>query len=247
MSSFKINIALVKECPPLITLKAALETVGRPSDKDYGVLGVHEIIGNRLEFAIFRTKTMKVKQVEKSDGSVSVGAILKDELFEAAIRLTGESLGVLEVYSGSAKSTDRIGEFLKVLELADEVPEVEYIPQDIMGNIGKLSDGSDTKLFRVESAKVKSYEDHTDEKLKGTFTVRFPKDLPPANALAFLNDYAAKLESVKVRYRQEGMLKPMSITLRASAYYTLGANDQDETKSKNVGRRLAGVLTDQGR
>ena len=56
MPGYKNNIALIKDCPPLITLKAALETLGRPSDKDYGVLAVHDIMDGRLVFGIFRTK-----------------------------------------------------------------------------------------------------------------------------------------------------------------------------------------------
>ncbi|MCL2639825.1 MAG: hypothetical protein FWD53_03175, partial [Phycisphaerales bacterium] len=110
MPGFKLNIAMVRDCPPLLTLKAALETMGRPSDRDYGVLAVHDIIDNRLEFGLFRTKEVKVANVEKSNGAIRRNVVVKDELYEASVRMAGENIGVLEVYSGSVKSTEVVGE-----------------------------------------------------------------------------------------------------------------------------------------
>ena len=241
MPGYKNNIALIKDCPPLITLKAALETLGRPSDKDYGVLAVHDIMDGRLVFGIFRTKEVKTAQVEKSDGSVSHGIVKKDVLYEASVRVTEAGLGVLEVYSGSIKSIEVVGEFLKQLELAEEALEVEFIVQDVLGNLTKLREDDTIKSHRLMSAKLKGYPDATDDQVKGTFTVKFPKDLPPANALTFLNENAARVESVKVAFRREGMKKAATVTLRPSAYFTFNANESDETKALNVGRQLAGV------
>ena len=145
MSSFKLNVGLVRDCPPLITLKAALETIGRPSDKDYGVLAVHDVVEARLEFGLFKTKEVKLQKVEKTDGSLQRPTAYKDELYEAMIRFkpnegeaAADSIGVLEVYTGSAKAVTKVGEFLAILELADQNPTLEFIPLDIMGCINKL-------------------------------------------------------------------------------------------------------------
>lgn len=241
MASHKLNIALVRDCPPLITLKAALETVGRPSDKDYGVLGVNEISNDKLVFAIFKTKEVKLQKVEKTDGAVNHPTTSKDTIFEASMRMTENQIGVLEVYTGSQKAIDTVGEFLVGLDLSDNDPGVEFIPLDILTKVKALQNDPHTKLFQVVSAKVRNYEDTNDDQLKGTYTVKFPKDLPPANALTFLNDHADRLESVKVKWRGENFKKPLTITIRPSAFFTIAANEADETKAKNVARRLAGT------
>lgn len=267
MSSFKLNIGLVRDCPPLITLKAALETVGRPSDKDYGVLAVHDISDGRLEFGLFRTKEVKLQKVEKTDGSLSRPITYKDELYEAMIRLQPatvaeggsetadesteqvaqptERIGVLEVYTGSAKAAGKVGEFLSILELADQNPTVEFIPQVIMGSVQKLLEWC--KTVKVVSAKVVAYKDTNDDSLTGTYTVKFGKEVPAPNALSFIQDHADMLDSVKIKCRVEGMKKDMTIVLRGSAYFTITANEADETAAKNVGRRLAGIPTIHGR
>ena len=242
MSSYKINIALVQNCPPLLQVKVALEALGRPSDRDYGVLAVHDIVEGKLDFGLFRSRHIKVQQVEKTDGSVTTPQIIKDDLHEAMLRQVNDEVTVLEVFTGSVASIDTVGEFLSALELADNNPQINTITHDIFAKLIQLRDATDTKLFAVQSAKLKGYKDPNDEKVSGTYSVKFGKDVPTENTMTFLQDHATEIESVKVKYRPEGLKKPVSITIRPSAFFTISCPEAAETQAKNICRKLAGVL-----
>ena len=176
MSAFKINLALIRDCPSLLTLKAALETLGRPSDRDYGVMGVGDVIEGKLPFEFFKTKEQKVPQVDKLDGSLRQPTIRKDDIFKCAVRMASNvtpaqvgTIAVLEVYSGSSASIEKVKELFSVLELADQIPQIEPITLDIMSKLSDVRDGA--KLFQLVSAKVKGYKDSADEQIAGTYTV----------------------------------------------------------------------------
>lgn len=246
MPSFKLNLALIRDCPPLLTLKAALETLGRPADKDHGVLVVHDIVEDHIEFGLFQTKTVKSQVVDKTTGEVLRPESTRDVLFEAATRRPGAGdLGVLEVYTGSATSHETVGEFFAVLELADQNPEIEAIPLDIMDTIARLREDSDTKQFALVSAKVKNYKDAADETLVGTYSVNFTKEVSPANAAAFLAEHHDAVESVKVKLRRKEIDKPITITLRSSAFFTFSCEEDAEDKVRSLCRVLAGVAKKQ--
>jgi hypothetical protein len=248
MASHRLNLALVRKCPPLLTVKAALDTIGRPSDKDYGVLAVHDIKdGEQLEFAIFRTKEIKVPKVDKANGSVERPVVYKDEMYEAAIMRSEnnntDSLATLEVYNSSAKSIDTIGEFFGVLELNAQAPEVEHIPLDILSVLGDLKNHPLTKMFQIVSCKVNGYEDREEAAARGDFTVKFNKDLNPDVAMNFITDQGNRVNQVKVKYRREGMKKPATLTIRPTAYFNISCTTHDEKYTKNLAREIAGTKT----
>jgi hypothetical protein len=247
MSAFKINLALIRDCPSLLTLKAALETLGRPSDRDYGVMGVGDVIEGKLPFEFFKTKEQKVPQVDKLDGSLRQPTIRKDDIFKCAVRMASNvtpaqvgTIAVLEVYSGSSASIEKVKELFSVLELADQIPQIEPITLDIMSKLSDVRDGA--KLFQLVSAKVKGYKDSADEQIAGTYTVKFPKSLETSNAVSFCQEHADELDGVKVKVKREDLSKPITITLRTVAFFTLSAPDSDETRALNICRALAGTL-----
>ena len=241
MSSFRINLALVKKCPPLLTLKTALETLGRPSDKDYGVMGVSDIIDDKLTFEFFKTREQTMPRVDKQDGSIQTPTVKKDDTFKASIRMAGNSsVGVMELYTGSAATMDKVAELFAVMELSDQVPLLEAIELDIMRKVNDVREGA--KQFQLVSAKVKQYKDATDGAITGTYTVKFPKDMEAANSISFCQEHADNLESVKVRVKRDELTKAIAVTIRPTAFFTLSAPDADETKALNVCRILAGTM-----
>lgn len=247
MASHKINLAMVRKCPSLLTVKTALDTVGRPTDKDYGVLAVHDIKdGNELEFAIFRTKEIKVQKVEKTDGRVEKPVVYKDELYEAALRRADDAdnadgLATLEVYTGSLKSIDTLSEFLAVLELGQENPEVEHIPLDIVTVLGDLKNHPKTKQFQIVSCKLTGYEDEKESEARGDFTVKFKKELNADVAMNFVVDHTDRVAQVRLKYRREGMRKPATLTIRPTAFFNISCGSNDEKHAKNLAREIAGT------
>jgi hypothetical protein len=244
MTSFKINIGLVDRAPSLMVAKVALDQLGRPSDKEYGVQVVHDIVEGRLQFTSYTTQTIKVPQIQTTDGGLETKQLPKTQLFDAMLRefSSVDKLGVLEVFTGSVKSLDKVAELLAALEFADDAPSVRFIPIDIYATVLKLRDHPETKNLTLVSAKVNSYVDANDNQIKGGFTVKFPKDLAPDNAMAFIAEHQKNLATVRVKYSGQQLSKPITLTIRPSAFFTFTANDADETKAKNICRRLAGAL-----
>jgi hypothetical protein len=60
--------------------------------------------------------------------------------------------------------------------------------------------------------------------------------------MSFIQDHQKNLATVRLKYSGQQLSKPITLTLRPSAFFTFTANDADETKAKNICRRLAGAL-----
>jgi hypothetical protein len=244
MASYKINIGMIDHAPSLTVAKVALDQLGRPSDKEYGVQVVHDIIEGKLQFTSYTTQTIKVPQIETVKGGLETKQLPKTQLFEAMLREFSptDKVGVLEVFTGSVKSLDKVAELLGVLEFSDDAPTVRFIPMDVYESVIKLRDHPETKSLTLVSAKVNSYVDATDDQIKGGYTVKFPKELPAANAMSFIQEHRERLATVRVKYSGQQLSKPITLTLRPSAFFTFNASEADETKAMNICRRLAGAL-----
>ena len=163
MAALKLNVGLVRHCPPAMTVKAALDTYGRPKDKSWGVLDTTDL-GQKVEFSLYRTRNTTAQQVDRDSGSVGQTVTPKDDVYRARLNGRSDENGVLEVYDGSAKTIETVGEFLASLELGERKPEVKFIPLDIEASINRLRDGA--RKFELCSARVIDYADPEETKIE---------------------------------------------------------------------------------
>ena len=59
--------------------------------------------------------------------------------------------------------------------------------------------------------------------------------------MSFIEDHSSKLSAVRVKYQNEDLKKPMSITLRRSAFFSFSCQEADEFQAQEALRNLAGT------
>jgi len=240
MASHKHNTGLVRTCPSIIQVVAALSTYGRPTDKEFGVMGDPTTTSSStmVEFEFYVTRSGKTKQVDATTGAITCPIVRKDEVHKARLDCLEDGSGVLEVYTGSAKSLEVTEQFLAELDLGVAFA-VEPILVEIESSINTLRNMADKK-FEIVNCKLAGYEDGAEPSASGVFTVKLSGTEQDA-AFTFVTDHVAQLQQAKIKFKGGKTKKAMSVTLRPTSYFTYSCTDIDNLAAANIVRQLAGI------
>ncbi len=223
MATFKLNIAIVRGCPPPDELDKALADYALPADDEFGVLN-HSATPQAVFGTVVRKVQQAVQRLDAENREVTAAAVEKVQVYPFGIHPNSE---VLEVYAGSATALEQMGVFLgSCLALPTVVEPIEI---DVAAALDKLAE--QTERFQLRSVRVTDYAHNSY--MSGTYA---PKFLDTAHGREFLEEYAQFVSAASARFKTPAGRANVSITPKAC--FSFSCNEDDRPLVQSILRKL---------
>lgn len=227
MASFKINFAVCKGLAGPADMVDALEQFGLAETEEIGVLHASAAAGAAFG-TLVRRSWLAVQKLDAETHEV---------LSENVERITLLPFGAfhkqdrLEVYAGSAKAIEEVGGFL-ASGLAMAVV-TEPFELDLLALVESLI--KETKKFQLRAVRVSDYA--ANSYMIGAYT---PKFMDTDHGLKFMEEYAAVLKTVQVRFA--GPSGRVNVTLTPNACFSYSCHEDDQPEVQRILRALVGAV-----
>jgi len=223
MSTFRLNIAHIRGCPPPQQVSKAMESFGLPNSEEFGVLNCRAT--EQAVFAtIIRRTNQAIQRLDASAGEVTSEAVEKVTAYPFAIRPSAE---VVEIYEGPASAIEQVGVFMSGCLALPTV--VEAIEIDIPSAIEKLT--TRTSKFQLRTIRVSDYAHNSY--MSGPYS---PKFLDTQHGKDFMDEYAEYVQSASVRF--QGPTSRATAKLSSKACFSYSCNEDDQPEVQAILRGL---------
>jgi len=223
MASFKLNVARVLGCPPPKIVAEALESFGLPEGHEFGVLNVSATDSTVFATVVRRTQTA-VPALDADAKEITSRPVERAVVYPFGLQPARQAI---EVYAGSAKGAEHIGDFLTAgLGLPVTVEAIELDLAAALEKLQKL-----VERFQLVSLRVTDYAHNSY--MSGPYA---PKFLDSQHGLDFLAEYGQFATAAKVRFQAPTGRATASLTPKAAFGYS--CNDEDHPAVQAVLRKL---------
>ncbi len=224
MASFKLNMAIIDNCPAAKELAGAIEEYGLPETEEFGVLNC--TAGDQAVYATIIRKTHQaIQRLDAETGDLATTSVEKVTVLPVGIF---PSRGILEVYEGPAGTIDQVAGFLATGLAMPTV--VNTIDLDIPAAIEKLQ--KNTNRFQLKSIRVSEYAHNSY--MIGPYA---PKFLDTESGMDFLRNYADFTTSASVKFQGPAGLVTVTLSPKACFRYSL-SNEDDKPHVQTLLRKL---------
>lgn len=216
MASFKLNIAVIDNCPDAEKLGKAIESYGVPENEEFGVLGC--TASDSVVYAqILRRTSQAIQKFDPETSEVSTTAVEKAVIIPCGIF---PEKGVLETYEGTSTGLDQIANFLASSLALPTV--VTQIPVDIPAAIDKLK--ANTPGFQLKSIRISEYA--ANSYMSGPYAPNF---FETEHGCDFLKEYVEYVTQASVKF--QGPHGRVTATLTPKACFRYSISNEDD---KNI-------------
>lgn len=224
MASFKLNIALIDNCPDAEKLGQAIESYGVPDNEEFGVLGC-TATDSVVYAQILRRTSQAIQKFDPETSDVATTAVEKAVIIPCGIF---PEKGVIETYEGSSTGLDHIANFFASSLALPTV--VTQIPVDIPAAIEKLK--ANTPGFQLKSVRVSEYA--ANSYMSGAYS---PKFFESEHGCEFTKEYVDYVMQASVKFQGPHGKVAVTLTPKACFRYSI-ANEEDKNIVQAALRKL---------
>jgi len=223
MASYQLNLARLRNCPPVAALAKAVAAFGLPKDEEFGVLS-HSATDHAVFATLVRKTQAAVTRLDEQTGEVTTAAVEKATVYPLAVKPRAE---LLETYAGSETGLEQVGVFLaSCLQLPVVVEPIEL---DIPAALDKLA--RQAPKFQLRSLRVSDYAHNSF--MSGLYA---PKFLDSQHGMEFLEEYADSAMAASVRFTAQA--GRATVTLRPKACFRFSCGEEDLAEVQSLLRKL---------
>ena len=223
MASFKLNIARIRNCPPVGKVAKAIEAFGAPETEEFAVIN-HSAAEQSVFATVVRKTQQSLQLLDAKSRQITATTVEKVTAYPFALRVQAQ---LLEVYAGSSAAIEQVGTFLTG---AISLPiEVEHIEMDIPAAIDTLSKSS--QKFQLRSVRLSEYAHNSF--VCGPYA---PKFLDSQHGRDFMDEYQQAITGASVRLAMPGGL--VTVNLCPRACFGFSCNEDDVPAVQALLRKL---------
>lgn len=224
MASFKLNIAILDNCPDAAKIGKAIESYGLPENEEFGVLGC--TASDSVVYAqILRRTSQAIQKFDPETSEVATTSVEKAVVIPCGIF---PQKGVIETYEGTSTSLDQMANFLTGSLALNTV--VTQIPVDIPSAIDKLK--ANTPGFQLKSVRVSEYA--ANSYMSGAYAPNF---FETEHGCEFIKEYLEYITQASVRFQGPHGKVSLTLTPKACFRYSI-ANEEDKNLVQAAIRKL---------
>lgn len=223
MASFKLNFAMIENCPEPREIASAMEEFGLPDTEEFGVLNC--MASDAALYATLVRKTNQaIKKLDPETQDVATTAVERVNVLPIGIFPQRQTL---EIYEGSATSIEQVTAFLTSCLALPVV--VNPIEKELLTCVEKLRD-----LPRFQLKSIRISEHAHNSYMLGPYT---PKFLDTENGLEFLEQNADFATSASVKF--QGQAGRVTVNIKPKMCFTYSiSNEDDKPFVQNLLRKL---------
>lgn len=224
MASFKLNLAVLDNCPDAATLATAIDNYGTPEDEEFGVLACTSS-SEAVYATILRKSNQAIQKFDPETGEVATTAVEKATVYPIGIF---PQRSMLEMYDGSASGIDQIANFFASNLALPTI--VNQIPCDIPAAMDKLK--ANVARFQLRSIRISEYA-HNSYML-GPYS---PKFFESEQGCEFLAEHVDYVTQANVSFQGPHGRVTVTLTPNSCFRYSI-ANEDDKPVVQSVLRKL---------
>jgi hypothetical protein len=223
MASFKLNIAMIRGCPPPQTLLEALKDYGLPEQEEFGVLEC-AAAAKSVSAVVVRKSRQVVQKLDSENHAVTSDAVEKATLLPFTVR---PDMELLEIYAGSARAIEDIGAFFSAGLALPTVTEM--LELNVRETVERMM--NQTRKFQLRSARVSDYA--ANSFMIGAYS---PKFTDTQHGLDFLDEYDEGVTAARVSF--QGRAGKVNVTLSPNACLGYSCQEEDQAETQMLLRSM---------